>query len=110
MRTILSGVAFKMSEPLRVYAEHRVQSWLGHLERRLDVVTVKLSNEDGPEGRRTRCRLLARPVRGAGLAVDLVVEETSTDIYEAIDRAPERMASAFELATRKRRRPVQAGV
>ena len=58
----------------------------------------------------TRCRLLARPVAGASLAVDLVVEETSADLYEAIDRAPERMARAFEPATRKRRRPVPARV
>jgi ribosome-associated translation inhibitor RaiA len=110
LRIILTGVEFKTSKPLRVYAEHRVRSWLGHLERRLDVVTVQLAKEDGPEGRRTRCRLLARPLRGASLVVDLVVEETSADIYEAIDRGPERMARAFKLATRKRRRPVRAAV
>ena len=110
MKIILSGVGFKTSEPLRAYAEQRVLSWLGHLERRLDVVTVQLATEDHPEGRRVRCRLLARPVRGASLAVDLVVEATSADIYEAIDLAPERMARAFELATQNRRRPVQAGV
>jgi ribosome-associated translation inhibitor RaiA len=110
MKIILSGVGFKTSEPLRVYAEHRVVFWLGPLEHRLDVVTVQLANEDHPEGRRSRCRLLARPVAGPRFSVDLVVEEASTDVYEAIDRAPESMARAFELATRKRRRPVQAGV
>ena len=108
MRIILSGVEFKTSEPVRVYAEHCVLSWLGHLEHRLDVVTVQLAKVDHPEGRRVRCRLLARPVARASLVVDLVVEETSADLYEAIDRAPERMARAFELATRKRRRPVPA--
>jgi ribosome-associated translation inhibitor RaiA len=110
VRISLTGVGFKTSQPLRVYAEHRVLSWLGHLERNLDVVTVQLVSEDGPDGRRTRCRLLARPVRGANLAVDLVVEETSADLYEAIDRAPERMARVFELATRKQRRRVPARV
>jgi len=110
MRVILSGVGFKTSKPLRVYAEHRVLSWLGHFERRLDVVTVQLATEDHPEGRRVRCRLLARPAAEARLVVDLVVEETSADVYEVIDRAPERMARAFERATRKRRRPLPARV
>ncbi len=109
MRIILSGVGFKTSEPLRAYAEQRVLSWLGHLESELEVVTVQLASESHEEGRRTRCRLLARSVAGARLvAEDLVVEETSADVYEAIDRAPERMARAFEMATRKRRRPVPA--
>jgi ribosome-associated translation inhibitor RaiA len=111
MRIILCGVGFKTSEPLRAYAEQRVLSCLGHLERRLDVVTVQLVKEDHPEGWRVRCRLLARPVAGARVVVeDLVVEETSADVYEAIDRAPERLARAFEMATRKRRRPVPARV
>jgi len=109
MRVILSGAGFRTSEPLRVYAEQRVRSWIGHLERSLDVVTVQLATESHPEGQRTRCRLLARPVAGPILVVeDLVIEETSADVYEALDRAPERMARAFELATRKRRRPVPA--
>jgi ribosome-associated translation inhibitor RaiA len=111
MRVILSGVEFKTSEPLRVYTEQRVLSWLGHLERKLDVVTLQLAKEDHPEGRRVRCRLLARPVAGASLVVeDLVLEETSADVYEAIDRAPERMARAFELAMRKQRRRAHARV
>jgi ribosome-associated translation inhibitor RaiA len=110
MRVILTGVAFKTSKPLEVYAEDRVRSWLGHLEHRLDVVTLQVATQDHTEGRRVRCRLLARPASDAAPAVDLVVEETSADIYEAIDRAPERMARVIERAARKRRRPVPAGV
>jgi ribosome-associated translation inhibitor RaiA len=108
LRIILTGVEFKTSKPLRVYAERRVLSWLGHLERQLDIVTVQLAKERGAEGRRTRCRLLARPAHGASPVVDLIVEEASADVYDAIDRAPERMAMAFDLATR--RRPVRAAV
>jgi len=106
MRIILSGVGFKTSEPLRAYAEQRVLSWLGHLERELEVVTVHLASESHEEGQRTRCRLLARSRAGARL----VVEETSADVYEAIDGAPERMARALRLAAGKRRRPARAGV
>jgi ribosome-associated translation inhibitor RaiA len=106
MRIILSGVGFKTSGPLRAYAEQRVLSWLGHLERELEVVTVQLASDGHEEGWRTRCRLLTRSVAGASL----VVEEASADVYEAIDHALERMARALELAMRKRRRPAHAGV
>jgi ribosome-associated translation inhibitor RaiA len=99
-------VGFKTSEPLRAYAEQRVLSWLGHLEREIEIVTVQLASERRGEGLRTQCRLLARPVGGECL----VVEETSADVYEAIDGAPQRMATALELARRKRRRPAHAGV
>ena len=106
MEIILSGVGFRTSEPLRAYAEQRVLSWLGHLEREIEIVTVQLASERHGEGLRTKCRLLARPVAGECL----VVEETSADVYEAIDGAPERMARALKLATRKRRGPALAGV
>lgn len=106
MRIILSGVGFKMSEPLRAYAEHRVLSWLGHLDRELEVVAVQLVSEGHQGGRRTQCRLLARPVGEESL----VVEETSADVYEAIDGAPERMARTLRRSRHSRRRPAPAGV
>ena len=106
MRIILSGVGFKTSEPLRAYAEQRVRSWLGHLEHELAVVAVQLVSEDHEGGRRARCRLLARPARGQSL----VVEDTSGDVYEAIDGAPERMAKALRIAARRQRSPAPAGV
>jgi ribosomal subunit interface protein len=106
MEIILSGVGFKTSEPLRAYAEQRVLSWLGHLDNEIEIVTVQLANASNDEGLHTQCRLLARPVGGERL----VVEETSADVYEAIDGAPERMAKALQLAMRKRRRPAHAGV
>ena len=106
MEIILSGVGFKTSEPLRAYAEQRVLSWLGHLEREVEMVSVQLATQRHGEGLRTRCRLLARPVGGEGL----VVEEANADVYEAIDAAPQLMARALERNRRKRRRPARAGV
>lgn len=106
MEIILSGVGFRTSEPLRAYAEQRVLSWLGHLEREIEIVTVQLASERRGEGLSTKCRLLARPVGGERL----VVEETSADVYEAIDGAPQRMARALDRATQNRRRPAHAGV
>ncbi len=105
MEIILSGVGFKTSEPLRAYAEQRVLSWLGHLEREIEIVTVQLASER-PERAYARSAGCSRdPWAGSGL----VVEETSADVYEAIDGAPQRMARAFDRARRKRRRPAHAG-
>ena len=106
MEIILSGVGFRTSEPLRVYAEQRIRSWLGHLEREVEMVSVQLATQRHGEGLRTRCRLLARPVGGECL----VVEEANADVYEAIDGAPQLMARAFERNRRKRRRPARAGL
>lgn len=106
MRIILSGVGFRTSQPLRVYAENRVLSWLGHLDRDLEVVAVQIASSSHDGSLRTQCRLLARTVGGESLVVD----ETSADVYETIDRAPERMARALGRATRKQRPPAPAGV
>ena len=92
---------FEGNRPVSVYAEKRVRCSLGHLERGLEFVMVCLAYQNGPEGRQTRCRMLARPVPLA----QVVVEETSTDPYAAIDRAAERLACAVELATRERGHP-----
>jgi ribosomal subunit interface protein len=98
MEIILSGVGFRTSEPLRTYAEQRVLSWLGHLEREIETVAVQLTSASDEEGPCMQCRLLARPVDGQRI----VVEETSADVYEAIDGAPERMARALKLARRQK--------
>jgi len=61
---------------------------------------VCLARHDGPDGRRTRCRMLVRAFPWA----DVVVQEASPDLYAAIDRSAERLAYAIELATRQRGR------
>lgn len=97
---------FQDERASREYAEHRVLSWLGHLEREIEVVAVQLASEGHEGDRQTQCRLLARRVGEKSL----VVEATSADVYEAIDGAPERMARALERAAGNRRRPASAAV
>jgi ribosome-associated translation inhibitor RaiA len=75
-------------QALKTYVEQRIRFWIGHLERDLEVVTVCLAVEGSRVGPHTRCRMIARPVRWA----DVVVEETDTDPYAAIDRSAERLA------------------
>lgn len=97
----LRGSGFEGNEPLRTYAEQRLRSSLGPLERGLDVVTVCLARHDGPGGQYTRCRMLVRAMPWA----DVVVQEAAPDLYAAIDRAAERLAHAIELATSQRGHP-----
>lgn len=97
----LRGSGFEGNEPLRTYAEQRLRSSLGPLERGLDVVTVCLARHDGPDGRHTRCRMLVRAFPWA----EVVVQEAAPDSYAAIDGAAERLTHAIELATRQRGRP-----
>ena len=80
-------------QALKTYVEQRIRSWIGPFERSLEVVTVCLAREGRHDGRHTRCRMIARPVRWA----DVVVEERDADPYTAIDRSAERLAGIVSL-------------
>lgn len=81
-------------EGLREYVDGRLWSWIGHLERDLDVVTVCLSRHG--TGGRSRCRMVTRPVPWT----DIAVEEADVDPYAAIDRSTERLTKHLELVLR----------
>ena len=72
-RIDLHGVAG--DQAIKTYAELRIRSWIGHLERALEVVTVSLENKGDRVGLHARCRMMARPVPWA----NVVVEETYPD-------------------------------
>ena len=91
MRIDLHGVAG--DQPLKTYAEQRIRSWIGHLERDLGVVTVCLANVSGRGGFHARCRIVSRPVPWA----NVIVEEMDVDPYTAIDRSAERLADLVAL-------------
>jgi ribosome-associated translation inhibitor RaiA len=91
----LRGSGFEGNEPLKTYAEQRLRSALGPLERGLGMVTVCLARPDGTGVQRTQCRMLVRAMPWA----DVVVQEGAPDVYAAIDRSAERLAHAVELAT-----------
>jgi len=78
---------------LRGYVEQRLLSWLGHFGRALQAVTVRLERRTEGGGPRVRCRMVARPLRWATVAV----AETDADPYAAIDGCAERLASHLAL-------------
>ena len=70
------------------HLERRLAFALSRFETRLATVTAELSDQNGPRGGADkRCRLQAR---GPGLG-HVIVEDTSSDLTEAIDRAADRM-------------------
>jgi len=81
---------------LRVYVEQRLLSWIGHFGRTLPAVTVCLERRTERGERRVQCRMVARPLSWATVAVTT----TDADPYAAIDGCTERLASHLAL-TRK---------
>lgn len=72
----------------------------GHAERRLDFlanvrydnikrVLVRLSGINGPRGGKDKCCLIQVKLPGQP---DVVIEDTRSDLYAAIDRAAERVS------------------
>lgn len=85
---------------LRAYAEQRLSSWVGLLERDLPRLTVCLATVS-PEGvAMTRCRMVARALPWS----DVAVEETDLDRFAAIDRCAERLSGYLDLAGRAARK------
>lgn len=79
---------------LRAYAERRLSSWIGPLERDLPTVTVCLATVSAEGVARTRCRMVTRALPWS----DVAVEETDVDRFAAIDRCAERLSGYLELA------------
>jgi len=90
MRIEVRGV--EASNDLATYAERRIWSWISYAERGLTSVTVCLKKETGNGGPKTRCRMEARPVPRSKVAVNVVVQESDVDPYEAVDRSAERLS------------------
>lgn len=80
---------FVLTDGLREAVERRLRFALGRFDERPLRVTVRLSDINGPRGGEDKhCAIR---VRVGGLP-DLVVEDTETDLYAAVNRATERVA------------------
>jgi putative sigma-54 modulation protein len=86
MRIDVRGRRIKLGRRLREYAERAVTYALGRHEQRLGLVTVLITDINGPrKGVDRQCTLLLNP-RGRG---SIVVRRTETTAWAAIDRAVE---------------------
>ena len=84
MRIDVQAIGFELTDALRQHAEWRLLfalSWAGKDVRK---VIVRLSDINGPRGGKDkRCRIQIPLPR----ALDVLIEDTESDLYEAIDRA-----------------------
>ena len=87
MQISIQANGFSLTEGLRAHVERRMRSALGWTGGHLRRLAVSLSDINGPRGGRDkRCKVQVRLAGG----VEVVIEDTETDLYAAIDRAAER--------------------
>ncbi len=99
MRVNIQSRGFELTPALRTHAERRLAFALSRFEQRLQAVSVRLADENGPRGGvDKRCVLR---VRMMGLP-EAVITECAEDLYAAIDRAADRAGRT--VARRLRRR------
>lgn len=91
MRINIQASGFVLTAALKVYTEKRLMTALGWAGRHLREVQVSLLDINGPRGGcDKRCRILVQVAGGKSV----VIEDTETDLYHAIDRAAERVDRA----------------
>ncbi len=87
MRIEIQTRGFELTDGLREHTERRLQfalNWASHDVRK---VVVRLSDINGPRGGNDkRCRIQIPLSR----TPDIVIEDTESDLYVAIDRAADR--------------------
>ena len=109
MQINIQARGFELTDALRSHTLLRLRFALGWAGHHLRKVSVRLSDENGPRGGEDkRCRIRV----GVAGPQDVVIEDTETDLYVAIDRATDRagrvLARRLERQRFQRSAPVSA--
>lgn len=92
MRLDIQARGFDLTEGLRGHTERRLQFALNWASHDVRTVSVRLFDINGPRGGSDkRCRIQI-PLSGGQ---DVVIEDTQSDLYVAIDRAADRTERAL---------------
>lgn len=91
MRIDIQARGFDLSDGLREHTERRLQFALSWASENVRTVTVRLSDVNGPRGGNDKSCSIQIPLPRAQ---DVVIEDTESDLYVAIDRAAERAERA----------------
>lgn len=78
---------FQLTEALRDYVERRLRFALSARDDAIMRVQVRLSDVNGPRGGKDKCCHVQVLLPGLG---SVVIEDTESDLYVAIDRAADR--------------------
>ena len=88
MQIDIQARGFKLTEGLREYVERRLSFVFSSTRRSVRRISVRLSDENGPRGGDDmRCRMQV----SLAAASSVVIEDTETNLYVAIDRAADRI-------------------
>ena len=106
LRLELRSTNIALTEPMRNHVARRLAFALRRFAHRVDRVTVRLVDINGPKGGPDkRCRIVVR----LSPAQSVVVEATDSDAYAAVSQAAMRLDEAVaRTLTRRRPRPVLA--
>lgn len=99
MHVEITSQGFELTESLRDYALRRLRTPLMRARDRARQVSIHLSDENGPRGGVDKRCLVA--IRLAG-SMPLVIEETQTDLYSAIDSVSKRASHALNRRLQRR--------
>jgi len=92
MHVEITSQGFELTDSLRNYALRRLSTPLMRARDRARQVSIHLSDENGPRGGVDKRCLVA--IRLAG-SMPLVIEETQSDLYSAIDSVSKRASHAL---------------
>lgn len=91
MQIDIQARGFKLTEGLREYVQRRLSFVFGSTRSSVRRISVRLSDENGPRGGDDmRCRMQVR----LAAAPSVVIEDTESNLYVAIDRAADRIGRA----------------
>ena len=99
MHVEITSQGFELTDSLRNYTLRRLRTPLLRARDRARQVSIYLSDENGPRGGVDKRCLVA--IRLAG-SVPLVIEETQTDLYSAIDSVSKRASHALTRRLQRR--------
>lgn len=92
MQTDIKTQGFTLTESIRQYTERRLQYGVSFANDNIQRVTVNLSDINGPRGGEDkRCQILITMPH----MPSVMIEDTESNLYVAIDRAVERASRAL---------------
>lgn len=81
--------SFPLTDAMRAYVKRRLDFSLSVRSSHIKCVVVRLSDTNGPRGGNDKCCHVQVIVPGHA---DIVVQDTESDLYAAIDRATDRVS------------------
>jgi putative sigma-54 modulation protein len=99
MNLVLKAHDIALTQPIRTYIERRVRMVMGRFGSKIERVSVRISDVNGPRGGVDKlCRIETR----FWGRLPVVVEDAAVDLRQAIDRSIRRMGRATSRVAARR--------